>query len=181
MGDFSDLEIMLPYTNNIESTIQSVINSLSCNSILFLDSLNGLVDCLNISNLYKMGNKRTSGKKTMRFKSAGYQSFNILSLLLKKVENKKIPIILTIYQSIEKSKKMVNEWLLDGNLESKNHFVRISNAVLFLEFSENDGRTGFTIIKKKSSLSPSSANHASPLQDVFIPYSKWLCCSFVKP
>jgi hypothetical protein len=145
-----------------------------------MDSLNGLVDCLNISNLYKTRNKTTADKINLHYKSAGYQSLNILSLLLKKAETKKIPIILTIYQSIEKSRKMVNEWLLNCNLESKNHFARISNTILFLEFSEKDGRTGLTIIKKNNQSLSSPSTNFSTSSNVFFPYSKWLYCNFIK-
>ena len=54
---FSDFKIILPRIENIELIFKEAINSLSPNSILILDSLNGLIDCLNMLNLLKLKNK----------------------------------------------------------------------------------------------------------------------------
>ncbi|MEJ7642762.1 MAG: hypothetical protein WKF36_11320 [Candidatus Nitrosocosmicus sp.] len=174
--DFSDFRIVLPGIKNMDFFIKEMVDSLSCNSILILDSLNGLIDALNMLNLYKMKNKKlTEGAKSSRQKSGGYQSLNILSLLLKKTENKKIPIVITIYQSLERSKKMVNELLMNNDeLETNNHFLRISSNVLFLEFDEGGDRTGLTLLKKNSSVSCSPTS--TPLTNhtnIFFPYSRW--------
>ncbi|HZH38540.1 MAG TPA: hypothetical protein VEX17_00560, partial [Bacillales bacterium] len=156
----------------------------SCNSILILDSLNGLIDSLNMLNLYKMKNKKlTEGINASRQNSGGYQSLNILSLLLKKTENKKIPIVITIYQSLERSKKMVHGLLLNNDdLEINNHFLRISESVLFLEFDEEKHRTGFTLIKKNSPFSYSSSFDSSTTHaKICFPYSRWFYYNFIKP
>ena len=169
--------------------IKDMVNSLSCNSILILDSLNGLIDSLNMLNLYKMKNKKlTEGTKASRQKLGGYQSLNILSLLLKKTENKRIPIVITIYQSLERSKKMVHELLLNNdNLESNNHFLRISTNVVFLEFSEEEHRTGLTLIKKNSPFSYSSSSSSyysdssTTYANICFPYSRWFYYNFINP
>ncbi len=187
-SDFSDFRIVLPGIKNMGFFIKDMVDSLSCNSMLILDSLNGLIDSLNMLNLYKMKNKKlTEGAKSSRQKSGGYQSLNILSLLLKKIESKKIPIVITIYQSPERSKKMVNEILLKGDdFETNNHFLRISSNVLFLEFDEEEDRTGLTLMKKSSPVSfASSPSHSLPSSatpaDIFFPHSRWFYYNFIKP
>jgi hypothetical protein len=179
IGEFSDIRVVLPHIKNIESVIKDTIVSLSCDSILILDSLNGLIDSLNMLNRYKIKSMITDKKKKSLHRSAGYQSLNILLLLLKKIEDKEIPIVIMIYQPLEKSKKMVNDLLVNGDLEIKNHFLRISNNVLFLDFNEDDNRTGFTVIKNKSSVFPSSTLMNTRSMG-FSPYSRWFYYSFVK-
>jgi len=183
-SDFSDFRIVLPGIKNMGFCIKDMVDSLSCNSILILDSLNGLIDSLNMLNLYKMKYKKlTEGAKASRQKSGGYQSLNVLSLLLKKTENKKIPIIITIYQSLERSKKMVNELLLNiDGLETNNHFLRISSNVMFLEFDQGKDRTGLTLFKKNSAVSYSSTSTSlTEHANIFSPYSRWFYYNFIKP
>jgi hypothetical protein len=183
-SEFSDFRIVLPGIKNMDFFIKDMVDSLSCNSILILDSLNGLIDSLNLLNLYKMKNKKlTEGTKASRQKTGGYQSLNILSLLLKKTENKKIPIVITIYQPLERSKKMVHELLLNNDdLETNNHFLRISRNVIFLEFNEADHRTGLTLIKKNSPVSYSSSHDfTTTYANIFYPCSRWFYYNFIKP
>ncbi len=159
-----------------------IISSLTCDSLLIMDSLNGLIDSLNMFDLYKMKIKKTTAKsKTSRQKIGGYQSLNILLLLLKKVEDKKIPIVITIYQSLEQSRKMVNELLLgNSNLEKRNHFLRISSSALFLEYNGGDCKTGFTIVKNKGHISSSLSTSSNHCVKVFLPYSGWFYHDFIK-
>jgi hypothetical protein len=188
LSDFPDINIILPQIENLDFIFKDVINSLSCNSVLILDSLNGLIDSLIMYNLLKKKDKYnnnnkldTEGKSYSRLKFTGYQSLNILFLLEKKLENKRIPIIVTVYQSTEKSKKMIYELLLNDGLET-NHFIRMSNSVIFLKFIEEQNKTGFTIIKKNSHSSLSSVEDPFSTFDitskVFHPYSKWYYCDF---
>ena len=51
---------------------------------------------------------------------------------------------------------MIYELLSNEGLET-NHFIRMSNSVIFLEFIEEQNKTGFTIIKKNSHSSLSTA------------------------
>jgi hypothetical protein len=170
-----------------------LIKSITDDSLLILDSLNGLIDSLNIMNNFELqGNKKNILKnKHAIFHVASYQSFNILFLLMKKIENTKIPLIVTKYQSLEKTKKMILDLLCFNDLET-NHFMRISNLVLFLEFFEKDFKTGFTILKKKglpifpnsytSLISPSSStiiNLSDRSHENFFPYSKWYYFNFI--
>jgi hypothetical protein len=183
-SEFSDFRIVLPGIKNMDFFIKDMVDSLSCNSILIIDSLNGLIDSLNLLNLYKMKNKKlTEGTKDSRQKSGGYQSLNILSLLLKKTENKKIPIVITIYQSLERSKKMVHELMLNNDdLETNNHFLRISRNAVFLEFNEAQHRTGLTLIKKNSPVSYSSSpDFSTTYTKICYPYSRWFYYNFIKP
>jgi hypothetical protein len=188
LSDFSDIKIILPQIENLDIIIKDVINSLSCNSVLILDSLNGLIDSLIMYNFlkkkdrYKNNNKLdTWDKSSSRLKFTGYQSLNILFLLVKKLENKRIPIIVTVYQSTEKSKKMIYELLSNKDLET-NHFIRMSNLVIFLEFIEEQNKTGFTIIKKNYQSSLLNADDLLSTFDktskVFHPYSKWYYYDF---
>jgi hypothetical protein len=165
-GNFSDLKLILPRIETIRMIFKDVIDSLSCNSILIIDSLNGLIDSLNMLNLLKIKNKEIKDKKKLRYKSAGYQSLNILFLLLKKIEHNKIPIVVTAYLPLKKSNKLFSELLSSTGLET-NHFSRISNSVLFLEFDDKDYKTVVTILKNNQ---PSSSAKS---KQVFHPYSIW--------
>jgi hypothetical protein len=188
LSDFPDINIILPQIENLDFIFKDVINSLSCNSILILDSLNGLIDSLIMYNLLKKKDKYnnnnkldTEDKPSSRIKFTGYQSLNILFLLVKKLENKRIPIIVTVYQSTEKSKKMIYELLSNEGLET-NHFIRMSNSVIFLKFIEEQNKTGFTIIKKNNHSSLATAEDVFSAFDktskVFHPYSKWYYYDF---
>jgi hypothetical protein len=188
LSDFSDIKIILPQIENLDFIFKDVINSLSCNSVLILDSLNGLIDSLIMYSLLKKKDKYNNNNKLdnkdksySRLKFTGYQSLNILFLLIKKLENKRIPIIVTVYQSTEKTKKMIYELLLNEGLET-NHFIRMSNSVIFLKFIEEQNKTGFTIIKKNSHSSLSSVedpfSNFDKTSKVFHPYSKWYYYDF---
>jgi hypothetical protein len=183
LSDFSNIKVILPQIENLDFIIKDVINSLSCNSVLILDSLNGLIDSLIMYNLlkkkdnYKNNNNLDTGNKSYsRSKFTGYQSLNILFLLVKKLEVKRIPIIVTVYQSAEKSKKMIYELISNKGLET-NHFIRMSNLVIFLEFIEEQNKTGFTLVKKSYHTSLLNADDIFSTFDktfqVFYPYSKW--------
>jgi hypothetical protein len=193
---FSDIELILPNSINIGSIFVKVINSITDDSLLILDSLNGLIDSLNILNLLEIKNNKKISKtnnKYTRYRYASYQSFNILFFLLKKIENTKIPMIVTKYQSIEKSKEIILE-LLNSNDFETNHFIRISDLVLFLEYIEKDFKTGFTILKNSrcsiastvfpekttcSTFLASSTKILGKRKDCFIPYSKWYYFNFI--
>jgi hypothetical protein len=173
-----------------------MISSLSNNSILILDSLNGLVDCLNSihfsklkdidKNISSSSSSSEINKISSKYSYASYQSFNILFLLLKKLESNRVPIVVTKYQSLEKSQNMISELLITKDFET-NHFIRISDLVLFLEFDQKDCKTEFTILKKNdqvgySLLPPSldtttSTNAAS--SENFKPFSGWFYFNFL--
>ncbi len=171
-SDFSDFKLILPRIETIGVIFKNVINSLSCDSILIIDSLNGLIDSLNMLNLLKIKNKEIKDKKKSRYRYAGYQSLNILFLLLKKIENNKIPIIVTVYQPLEKLDKMIFELLSSKGLET-NHFIRISNSVLFLEFKDKDNKSVFTILKNNQNSFSNNNNQA------FYPFSRWSYHNFI--
>ena len=76
---------------------------------------------------------------------------------------------------------MIYELLSNKGLET-NHFIRISNLVIFLEFIEEQNKTGFTIIKKNYHSSLLYADDLFSSFDktskVFHPYSKWYYYDF---
>jgi hypothetical protein len=190
--NIANIKIIIPTINNLELILTEIINSISDNSLLILDSLNGLMDCLNLLNISKLNDKDKNNSSTStlginkissKYSYAGYQSFNILFLLLKKIERNKIPIVVTKYQSLEKSHNMILELLTTRDFET-NHFVRLSNLVSFLEFDKQDCKTVFTIIKKNyndnlSSPSPTIAKTNNTVSDVFNPYSRWFYFNFL--
>jgi len=190
-----NFKIISPTINNIELIFTDIISSISGNSILILDSLNGFIDCLNLLNISKLKDRHNSSSSSLeinkissKYSYAGYQSFNILFLLLKKIENSRIPIVVTKYQSLEKSQNMILDLLTTRNFET-NHFIRISDLVLFLEFDQRDCKTEFTIIKKNdqgiSSLSGPTSDKTdidittNVCSDNFKPYSGWFNYNFL--
>ena len=186
-SDFSDLTIILPQIGTIAKAFKELLGTISCDSIIIIDSLNGLMDSLNmLSSKSKSNAKAKEGddNRASKHRSAGHQSLNILFLLLKKIESCEVPIVVTVYQPIEKSKKMIQELLSikeEGEEEEEekeaqtNHFVRISNSILFLEFIEEDLKTGFTVIKNNGSPSPPSGKNVK----TFYPYSTWHYYNFI--
>lgn len=190
-----NFKIISPTINNIELIFTDIISSISGNSILILDSLNGFIDCLNLLNISKLKDRHNSSSSSLeinkissKYSYAGYQSFNILFLLLKKIENSRIPIVVTKYQSLEKSQNMILDLLTTRDFET-NHFIRISDLVLFLEFDQSDCKTEFTIIKKNDQGISSLSEPASDKTDIdtntnvgsdnFKPYSGWFHFNFL--
>jgi hypothetical protein len=191
-----NFKIISPTINNIELIFTEIISSISDNSLLILDSLNGFIDCLNLLNISKLKDRDKNSssssleinKISSKYSYAGYQSFNILFLLSKKIENNRIPIVVTKYQSLEKSQNMILDLLTTRDFET-NHFIRISDLVLFLEFDQRDCKTEFTIIKKNdqgiSSLSEPTSDKTDTDtttnvgSDNFKPYSGWFHFNFL--
>ena len=171
----SNLNIFLPVAENIHIIFNNILNSLSNNSILILDSLNGLIDFMNISNLKTSKNSIFHLKNRSRYKLAGYHSLVILFLLLKKIDNNQIPIIITSYQPYAILKNMMNELLTNVDY-LPNHFFKISDLVLFLDFIEKDNKTGLTILKKNID----ESNTIKQKNNVFYPYSRWFYYNFFK-
>ena len=109
-------------------------------------------------------------------------------MLLKKIENSRIPIVVTKYQSLEKSQNMILDLLTTRDFET-NHFIRISDLVLFLEFDQRDCKTEFTIIKKNDQGISSLSEPTSDKTDIdtttnvgsdnFKPYSGWFNYNFL--
>jgi hypothetical protein len=194
--NIDNFKIISPTINNIELIFTEIISSISHNSLLILDSLNGFIDCLNLLNISKLRDRDKNSssssleinKISSKYSYAGYQSFNILFLLLKKIENNRIPIVVTKYQSLEKSQNMILDLLTTRDFET-NHFIRISDLVLFLEFDQRDCKTEFTIIKKNvqgisSSFEPTSDKTDTDTttnvgSDNFKPYSGWFHFNFL--
>jgi hypothetical protein len=157
-GSFN-LEMMMPLQtmNHLFTVLKRLFDSLSNDTVIMLDSLNGLIDYLNI---YQAPGKNGLGldginkiKKRTKHKVGGYKSINILFLLLKRTQCKKVPIVITIFQRKETSEKIQASLMADNQDLGFNHLVRISNRMFFLDYLNdgcNDGRdrTTFTVFNK---------------------------------
>ncbi len=172
-GSFN-LDIIMPLQslNNLFANLKRLIASISNDSVIILDSLNGLIDYLNI---YQ--NSDINGldvipriKKKAKHKIGSYKSINILFLLLKRTQYKKIPIVITVFQKKETSEKIQNNLMMDDQSMGFNHLIKISNRIFFLENS-NDGYNG--VGNEKTMFTVFDTGH-SKTQCVFYPRS--MCC-----
>jgi hypothetical protein len=153
-GSFKlDMIMPLQSLDNLFTNLKRVIGSVSNDSVIILDSLNGLIDYLNI---YQNSTKNGPGgfpqiKKRTKHKIGGYKSINILFLLLKMTQYKKIPIVITVFQKKETSEKTQANLMMGDQIVGFNHLIRISSRIFFLENSsegcngvENE-KTVFTV------------------------------------
>ncbi|MDQ4072692.1 MAG: hypothetical protein M3162_00165 [Thermoproteota archaeon] len=135
--DSFNLEIIMPLQSldNLFTTLSRLFASISNNSVIILDSLNGLIDYINIyQNSTINGLDRVKQiKKSAKHKVGGYKSINILFLLLKRTQYKKIPIVITVFQKKETSEKIQTKLMTDDQSLEFNHLIRISNRIFFLE------------------------------------------------
>jgi len=115
-----------------------------CNSLIVIDSLNGLLDYFNfyrneISNYEK---KNVDGFKSIDLlnatysKHAGYKTLNLIKILFEAFTKKQIPVIITSYHSQSIIDRLLFETITDDALpyQENNHFRRISNLVTLLEY-----------------------------------------------
>ena len=65
LSNFPDIKIILPQIENLDFIFKDVINSLSCNSVLILDSLNGLIDSLIMLNLLNKKDKYKNNNRSI--------------------------------------------------------------------------------------------------------------------
>jgi hypothetical protein len=70
---------------------------------------------------------------------------------------------------------MMNELLTNVDY-LPNHFFKISDLVLFLDFIEKDNKTGLTILKKNIDESKTIKQK----NNVFYPYSRWYYYNFFR-
>ncbi len=176
LENFQNLKMFLPHNNNFESILETVLNNLSCDSIIIIDSLNGLLDHINIKNLSrtKNKNKKTGSEKRDKYiKSAGHQSLKLLFLLMKKIEDKDIPILILVYQSSKRLEKLKIELLIDSTTSQSNHYIRLSSSIFVLDFLDEFDKTCFTVLK-------SNKNHLVKPSEFFYPHSIWWEVNFLK-
>ena len=161
-----NLEIFLPYQISHNAMVDKFFEYNKCNSLIVIDSLNGLLDYFNfykneISNYEK---KNVDGFKSIDLlnptssKHAGYKAFNLIKILFEAFTKKQIPVIITSYQSQSTIDRLIFETITDDALpyQENNHFRRISNLVTLLEYFQDKDDLFITILKKTDDLTSDS-------------------------
>ena len=152
-----NLEIFLPYQITHSVMVDKFIEYDKCNSLIVIDSLNGLLDYFNLDGNNEISNndKYVANFKHTRLnrvnaKHAGYKSLNLLKILFQCHANKEIPVIVTSYQSQSSIDRLMFETISDESIpyQENNHFRRISNVVSLLEYFQDKDDLFMTILKK---------------------------------
>jgi hypothetical protein len=157
-----NLEIFIPYQITHDSMVDKFIEFNKCNSLIVIDSLNGLLDYFNfyrneISDHDKKnvdGFKRVDQLNHTSSKHAGYKTLNLIKILFEAYTKKQIPVIITSYQSQSTIDRLIFETIKDDALpyQENNHFRRISNLVTLLEYFKDKDDLFITILKKTDDL-----------------------------
>lgn len=153
--------LILPYMLTFQTLIDEITNHCNLGSLIVVDSLNGLLDYFGI-NFYPNGNGKTKIKndKNMtkmdnlygNIKHAGYKGFSILNILFQNQFLKDTPIVITSYITKRGLDNLITELVMldDSKSRNRNHFRRISNSVLSLDFITNDHMLICTVLKKET-------------------------------
>ena len=152
-----NLEIFLPYQITHNAMVDKLIEYDKCNSLIVIDSLNGLLDYFNF---YKYeisgydhdveGHKRVANLNRTTAKHAGYKSLNLIKILFGCHTKKEIPIVMTSYQSQSSIDRLISETITEDAIpyQEINHFRRISNLVSLLEYFQDKDDLFITVLKK---------------------------------
>ena len=161
-----NLEIFLPYQISHNAMVDKFLEYNKCNSLIVIDSLNGLLDYFNfykneISNYEKKnvdGFKSIDLLNTTSSKHAGYKTLNLIKILFEAFTKKQIPVIITSYHSQSTIDRLIFETITDAALphQENNHFRRISNLVTLLEYFQDNDDLFITILKKTDDLTSDS-------------------------
>jgi len=153
----TNLEIFLPYRITHSAMVDKFIEYDKCNSLIVIDSLNGLLDYFNFygnnevsSNDKDVENfKRDAKLNRTAGKHAGYKSLNLLKILFQCHANKEIPVVVTTYQSQSSIDRLMFEMISEEAFpyQENNHFRRISNVVSLLEYFQDKDDLFMTILK----------------------------------
>ena len=154
-----NLEIFLPYHITHNALVDKFIEYDKCNSLIVIDSLNGLLDYFNFCGINESinidkenveGFKRVSRLNHTTGNHAGYKSLNLIKILFERHNNKDIPVIITSYQSQSSIDRLIFETISDNTFpyQENNHFRRISNLVSLLEYFQEKDDLFITILKK---------------------------------
>ena len=153
-----NLEIFLPYQITHSAMVDKFIEYDKCNSLIVIDSLNGLLDYFNFYGNNEITNydknvedfKRPPRLKRTARKHAGYKSLNLIKILFECHTNKEIPVIITSYQSQSSIDRLMFETISEDVFpyQENNHFRRISNLVSLLEYFQEKDDLFITILKK---------------------------------
>lgn len=155
-----NLEIFLPYQITHSTMVDKFIEYDKCNSLIVIDSLNGLLDYFNFygsnesSSNHKYVEKYKGAASLNRItgKHAGYKSLNLLKILFQFHADKEIPVVITSYQSQSSIDRLIFETISEESYphQENNHFRRISNLVSLLEYFQDKDDLFITILKKKT-------------------------------
>ncbi|MBA2267867.1 MAG: hypothetical protein H0W19_05970 [Nitrosopumilus sp.] len=154
----TNLEIFLPYRITHSAMVDKFIEYDKCNSLIVIDSLNGLLDYFNFYGNNEVSNndknvenfKRDAKLNRTTGKHAGYKSLNLIKILFQCHANKEIPVVVTSYQSQSSIDRLMFETISEEAFpyQENNHFRRISNVVSLLEYFQDKDDLFMTILKK---------------------------------
>jgi hypothetical protein len=161
-----NLEIFLPYQITHSTMVNKFIEYNKFNSLIVIDSLNGLLDYFkfggnneifsNHKNVDKY--KGVASLNRIAGKHAGYKSLNLLKILFQFHADKKIPVVITSYQTQSSIDRLIFETISEESYphQENNHFRRISNLITLLEYFQDKDDLFITILKKKKTSSASN-------------------------
>lgn len=196
-----NLDLIIPNEKEILKIIDKVFDLLQCNCVLIIDSINGLIDCLNFSTKLiirpesprnnntkvkninnNITNINMNNKDSKNLKNATklgfYQALNLLHLLQIKAEYKKIPILVTFYQSNTKIEYLKQNLFKSEDAIYKNHYINIAKSIILVDHinsNNNNDITGITIYK----ITENNKNKCSSGQK-FFPLSIYLSDNNIK-
>ena len=155
-----NLEIFLPYQITHSILVDKFVEYNKCNSLIVIDSLNGLLDYFNFGGNNEVTSNHKYVEKSKGFtslnrttgKHAGYKSLNLLKILFQFHADKEIPVVITSYQSQSSIDRLIFETISEESYpyQENNHFRRISNLVSLLEYFQDKDDLFVTILKKKT-------------------------------
>ncbi len=158
---YHDIEIFLPYQITLSAMVDKFLEYDKCNSLIVIDSLNGLLDYFNFYGIYEIVNNDKNMKDYNHIarlnrttsKHAGYKTLNLIKILFECHPNKEIPVIITSYHSQSSIDRLISETISDDAFpyQENNHFRRISNLVSLLEYFQDKDDLFITILKKTPS------------------------------
>ncbi len=151
-----NLEIFVPYQITQSALVDKLIAYEKSNSLIVIDSLNGLFDYFNFYGINGTSNndkKLAGGINRTAGKHAGYRSFTLIKILFEYHAIKQIPIIVTSYQSQSSIDRLMFETISEVRFpyQENNHFRRISSLVSLLEYFQEKDELFITILKKTPS------------------------------
>ena len=152
------LEVFLPYQIAPDAMITKFIEYDKCNSLIVIDSLNGLLDYFNFNENVVSNNDKKNADSTKSMarlnrnttKHSGYKSLNLIKILFECHSKKEIPVVITSYQSQSSIDRLMFETITTDAFpyQENNHFRRISNLVSLLEYFHDKDDLFITILKK---------------------------------
>lgn len=177
---FNKTEILLPYEITLHSIMDKISDYFVVDSLIIVDSLNGLVDYFRtyFSHKKRYNSKSQSGGKQLPLdrhfgssnQDAGYFAFSFLNILFGYHAARNMPIVLTSYISQRSLTKLIMELEKTGHNHpiEKNHFLRFSDTVSYIASLDDHNTTLVaTVVKKRST----NTDSVSALETEFCPRS----------